>query len=164
MCIGYKKRPPPVRHNYTNMPDEEYKPHFEPSVLLDLEEFTTGLGFKPEIPFDQAQSVDAKELTTKQNQDPPVIVEDAASSDDEYENEKLNYILCDPPIKPAKTVMVESTFAQNSESVKVLYTLIGYDSIYSNKDFPIKNVNQSLISKVFRNRQVSFWESRVHEL
>ncbi|MFS8001677.1 hypothetical protein Hanom_Chr13g01193161 [Helianthus anomalus] len=29
-CIGYKKFPPPLRHNYTAMPDEEGKPHFEP--------------------------------------------------------------------------------------------------------------------------------------
>ncbi|MFS7910530.1 hypothetical protein Hanom_Chr02g00107391 [Helianthus anomalus] len=35
-CIGYKKCPPLVRHNYTAISDEEGKPHCEPSVPLDL--------------------------------------------------------------------------------------------------------------------------------
>ncbi|KAJ0905847.1 putative transcription factor interactor and regulator CCHC(Zn) family [Helianthus annuus] len=40
-CIGYKKCPPPVRHNYDAMPDEEDRTYFEPSVPLDIEEFAT---------------------------------------------------------------------------------------------------------------------------
>ena len=51
-----------------------------------------------------------------------------------------NHILCDPPAKPAKTVRVESTSAQESESVNLLYTLVGDDKVYSNKYFPIKNL------------------------
>ncbi|KAJ0931800.1 hypothetical protein HanPSC8_Chr04g0166121 [Helianthus annuus] len=35
-CIGYKKCPPPVRHNYDAMPDEEDRTFFEPSVPLDI--------------------------------------------------------------------------------------------------------------------------------
>ncbi|MFS7994014.1 hypothetical protein Hanom_Chr12g01100871 [Helianthus anomalus] len=31
-CIGYKKCPPHVRHNYNKMPNEEDVPQFEPSV------------------------------------------------------------------------------------------------------------------------------------
>ncbi|MFS8006919.1 hypothetical protein Hanom_Chr14g01254871 [Helianthus anomalus] len=27
-CVGYTKCPPPIRNNYTKMPDEEDKPHF----------------------------------------------------------------------------------------------------------------------------------------
>ncbi|MCG5051295.1 hypothetical protein L2164_21760, partial [Pectobacterium brasiliense] len=45
-CIGYKKCPPPVRHNYDAMPDEEDRTFFEPSVPLDVKEFATGLGYK----------------------------------------------------------------------------------------------------------------------
>ncbi|MFS7917219.1 hypothetical protein Hanom_Chr03g00186501 [Helianthus anomalus] len=45
-CIGYKKCPPPVKHNYTAMPDVENKPHFEPSVLLDLRNSQLGSGTK----------------------------------------------------------------------------------------------------------------------
>ncbi|MFS7921014.1 hypothetical protein Hanom_Chr03g00231641 [Helianthus anomalus] len=33
----------------------------------------------------------------------------------------------------------------------VLYTLIGDDKIYSNKDFPIKNVNPSMIYRVLED-------------
>ncbi|MFS7896944.1 putative transcription factor interactor and regulator CCHC(Zn) family [Helianthus anomalus] len=50
---------------------------------------------------------------------------------------------------------VESLSA-SCESVNLLYTLIGSDKIYSNKDFPIKNVNQSLIDKVFEDSTSKF--------
>ncbi|KAJ0887676.1 hypothetical protein HanRHA438_Chr09g0393591 [Helianthus annuus] len=158
-CIGYKKCPPPVRHNYTAMPDEEDKPHFEPSVPLDVEEFAAGLGYKKEVSSVSDVSADTKVSTAEQNKDPPVIVEDADSSDDESDDTDSaqsdavikeedipleNHILCDPPTKPAKTVLVESTSAKESEScesVNLLYTLIGSDKIYSDNDFPIKNVN-----------------------
>ena len=43
--VGYEKCPPPLRHNYTHMPDEEDMPRYEPSVPLDYEEFSAGLGF-----------------------------------------------------------------------------------------------------------------------
>ncbi|MFS7993620.1 putative transcription factor interactor and regulator CCHC(Zn) family [Helianthus anomalus] len=139
-CIGYKKCPPPVRHNYDAMPGEEDRTFFEPSVPLD-------------------------------NQDPPVVIEDADSSDDESDDAVpaksdavikdvdiplKNHILCDPPAKPAKTIAIESLSAKESENVNLLYTLVGDDKIYSDKDFPIKNVNQSLISKVFENSTSKF--------
>ncbi|MFS7984362.1 putative transcription factor interactor and regulator CCHC(Zn) family [Helianthus anomalus] len=44
-CIGYQTCPLPVRHIYTKMPDDEDMPHFEPTVPLDLAEFTASLGF-----------------------------------------------------------------------------------------------------------------------
>ena len=110
-------------------------------------------------------------VSAELNQDPPVIIEDADSSDDESDDtvpaksdaeikeEDIpleNHILCDPPAKPAKTVAIESSSENKSESVNLLYTLVGDDKIFSDKDFPIKNVNQSLISKVFENSTSKF--------
>ncbi|KAJ0511170.1 putative transcription factor interactor and regulator CCHC(Zn) family [Helianthus annuus] len=170
-CIGYKKCPPPVRHNYDAMPDEEDRVFFEPSVPLDVKEFATGLGYKKEVSSDSDVSADTCESSAELNPDPPVITEDADSSDDESDDavpaksdavvkdEDIpleNYILCDPPAKPAKTVAIESSSAKESESVNLLYTLVGDDKIYSDKDFPIKNVNQSLISKIFENSTSKF--------
>ncbi|MFS7901758.1 hypothetical protein Hanom_Chr01g00003451 [Helianthus anomalus] len=117
-CIGYQKCPPPIRHNYTKLPDEEDMPHFELSVSLDIEEFATGLGFKKDISFNQSQSADVKDSTTVHNQDPLVIVEDCDSSDDESNEDQpkhsnpttkvaniplKNHILCDPLAKPCAT-------------------------------------------------------------
>ncbi|KAJ0900472.1 putative transcription factor interactor and regulator CCHC(Zn) family [Helianthus annuus] len=170
-CIGYKNCPPPVRHNYDAMPDEEDRVFFEPSVPLDVKEFAAGLGYTKEVSSDSDVSADTCVSSAELNQDPPVITEDADSSDDESDdavpaksdavvkNEHIpleNHILCDPPAKPAKTVAVESSSAKESESVNLLYTLVGDDKIYSDKDFPIKNVNQSLISKVFENSTSKF--------
>ncbi|KAJ0882142.1 putative transcription factor interactor and regulator CCHC(Zn) family [Helianthus annuus] len=170
-CIGYKKCPSPVRHNYDAMPDEEDRVFFEPSVPLDVKEFATGLGYKKEVSSDSDVSADTCVSSAELNQDPPVITEDADSSDDESDDavpaksdavvkdEDIpleNYILCDPPTKPAKTVAIDSSSAKESESVNLLYTLVGDDKIYSDKDFPIKNVNQSLISKVFENSTSKF--------
>ncbi|KAF5820025.1 putative transcription factor interactor and regulator CCHC(Zn) family [Helianthus annuus] len=178
-CIGYKKCPPPVRHNYDAMPDEEDRVFFEPSVPLDVKEFATGLGYKKEVSSDSDGSADTCVSSAELNQDPPVIIEDADSSDDESDDvitaksdavvkdEDIpleNYILCDPPAKPAKTVAIEPSSEKESESENLLYTLVGDDKIYSDKDFPIKNVNQSLISKVFEIRQVSFWKRQDHVL
>ncbi|MFS8026842.1 hypothetical protein Hanom_Chr16g01491451 [Helianthus anomalus] len=172
-CIGYKKCPPPIKHDYSLMPEEENKPHFEPSVSLSLEEFTFGLGYKKEVSSDSDESADAKVSTAERNQNPPVIVEDAGSSDDESEDSNSkqsetvtkeenvpleNYILCDPPAKPfvtAKAKSVESS-SRSCENVNLLYTLIGSDKIYSDNDFPIKNVNQSLIDKVFEDSTSKF--------
>ncbi|MFS7989259.1 putative transcription factor interactor and regulator CCHC(Zn) family [Helianthus anomalus] len=166
-CIGYKKCPPPVRHIYDPMPDEEDRVFFEPSVPLDVKEFTAGLGYKKEVSSDSDVSADTCVSSAEQNQDPSVVIEDADSSDDESDdaipaksdavvkNEDIpleNHILCDPPAKPAKTVANESSSEKESESVNLLYTLVGDDKIYSDKDFPIKNVNQSLICKVFEIR------------
>ncbi|KAJ0508727.1 hypothetical protein HanRHA438_Chr11g0496431 [Helianthus annuus] len=124
MCIGYKKCPPPVRQNYDAMPDGENRTYYEQSVPLYIEEFATGLGYKIEVSSDSDVSADTDVSTAEQNQDPPVIIEDADSSDDESddtdsaqsdavikeEDKPLeNHILCDPPAKPAKTVLVEST-------------------------------------------------------
>ncbi|KAJ0604247.1 putative transcription factor interactor and regulator CCHC(Zn) family [Helianthus annuus] len=170
-CIGYKKCPPPVRHNYDAMPDEEDRTFFEPSVPLDVKEFATGLGYKKEVSSDSDVSADACVSSIETNQDPPIIIEDADSSDDESDDTNPaksdavikeedipleNHILCDPPAKPAKTVAIESSSAKESKSVNLLYTLVGDDKIYSDKDFPIKNVNQSLISKVFENSTSKF--------
>ncbi|KAF5785694.1 putative transcription factor interactor and regulator CCHC(Zn) family [Helianthus annuus] len=169
-CIGYKKCPPPVRHNYDAMPDEEDRVFFEPSVPLDVKEFAAGLGYQKEVSSDSNVSADTS-VTAEQKQDPPVEVEDADSSDDESDdaapaksdavvkNEDIpleNHILCDPPVKPAKTVATESSSEKESESVTLLYTLVGDDKIYSDKDFLIKNVNQSLIIKVFENSTSKF--------
>ncbi|MFS8003647.1 putative transcription factor interactor and regulator CCHC(Zn) family [Helianthus anomalus] len=170
-CIGYKKCPPHVRHNYDAMPDEEDRVFFEPSVPLDVKEFAAGLGYKKDISSVSDVSADTCVSSAELNQDPPVITQDADSSDDEsndaipaksdavIKDEDIpleNHILCDPPAKPAKTVAVESSCAKESESVNLLYTLVGDDKIYSYKDFPIKNVNQSLISKVFENSTSKF--------
>ena len=96
------------------MPDEENKPHFQPSVPLDVEEFAAGLGYKKEVSSDADVSADTEVSTAEQNQDPLVIVEDADSSDDESDDTNSaqsdvvikeedipleNYILCDPPKK-----------------------------------------------------------------
>ncbi|MFS7908922.1 putative transcription factor interactor and regulator CCHC(Zn) family [Helianthus anomalus] len=166
-CIGYKKCPPPVRHNYDAMPDEEDRVFFEPSVPLDVKEFTAGLGYKEEVSSDSDASADTSMTSAEQNEDPPVVIEDADSSDDAVpaksdavvKNEDIpleNHILCDPPAKPARTVAIESSSEKESESVNLLYTLVGDDKIYSDKDFPIKNVNQSLICKVFENSTSKF--------
>ncbi|MFS7990467.1 hypothetical protein Hanom_Chr11g01059191 [Helianthus anomalus] len=42
------------------------------------------------------------------------------------------------------------------KSDNMLYTLVGDSKIYSNKDFPIKNANQSLIDKVFEDTTSKF--------
>ncbi|MFS7934974.1 putative transcription factor interactor and regulator CCHC(Zn) family [Helianthus anomalus] len=170
-CIGYKKCPPPVRHNFDAMPDEEDRTFFEPSVPLDVKEFATGLGYKKEVSSDSDVSADTCASSAELNQNPPVVIEDADSSDDESDDAVLaksdavikdedipleNHILCDHPAKPAKTIAIESLSAKESENVNLLYTLVGDDKIYSDKDFPIKNVNQSLISKVFENLTSKF--------
>ncbi|MFS7928191.1 putative transcription factor interactor and regulator CCHC(Zn) family [Helianthus anomalus] len=153
------------------MPDEEDRTFFEPSVPLDFKEFATGLGYKKEVSSDSEVSADTCVSSAEPNQDPPVIIEDADSFDDESDDTNPtksdavikeedipleNHILCDPPAKPAKTVAIESSSAKESESVNLLYTLVGDEKIYSEKDFPIKNVNQSLISKVFENSTSKF--------
>ncbi|KAJ0828609.1 putative transcription factor interactor and regulator CCHC(Zn) family [Helianthus annuus] len=137
-CIGYKKCPPPVRHNYDAMPDEEDRVFFEPTVPLDVKEFAAGLGYQKEVSLDSDVSADTF-VSAEQNQDPPVVIEDADSSDDESDdtvpaksdavakNEDIpleNHILCDPPVKPAKTVATESSSEKESESVNLLYTLV----------------------------------------
>ncbi|KAJ0845047.1 hypothetical protein HanRHA438_Chr15g0709211 [Helianthus annuus] len=140
------------------MPYEEDKPHFEPSFPLDVEEFAVGLGYKKDISSNQAQPADVKDSTIVQNQDPPVIVEDYDSADDESDEDKPeqsetvtkeenipleNHILCDPLAKPFVTATVKpiESSAESCESVNLLYTLIGSHKIYPDKDFPIKNVN-----------------------
>ena len=80
--VGYKACPPPLRHNYTKMPDEEEMPRYEPSVPLDVEEFAAGLGFKP----DNSSNTSSKqqETSSSMKQSPPII-EDYETSDDESE-------------------------------------------------------------------------------
>ncbi|MFS7992795.1 hypothetical protein Hanom_Chr12g01086511 [Helianthus anomalus] len=79
--VGYKACPPPLRHNYTKMPDEEDMPRYEPSVPLDYEEATTGLGFKPDN-SSEGSSDNKEKSSCASNQSPPTI-EDYDSSDDE---------------------------------------------------------------------------------
>ncbi|KAF5775108.1 hypothetical protein HanXRQr2_Chr13g0608341 [Helianthus annuus] len=84
-CIGYKKCPPPVRHNYDAMPDEEDRVFFEPSVPLDVKEFAAGLGYQKEVSSDSDVSANTF-VSAEQNQDPPVVIEDVDSSDDESDD------------------------------------------------------------------------------
>ncbi|KAJ0906607.1 putative transcription factor interactor and regulator CCHC(Zn) family [Helianthus annuus] len=175
--IGYKKCPPPLRHNYTKMPDEEDMPRYEPSVPLNFEEFSTGLGFKP----DNSSNTSAKQETSASMSQSPPIIEDYESSDNESKMDvgdqdkslgKMkgvvippeNHILCDPdtPAVPSvkkqviDSVKVDKTSVSTVKSSNVLYTLVGGDKIYSDHDFPIKNVNQSLIDKVFEDNTNKF--------
>ncbi|MFS7937718.1 putative transcription factor interactor and regulator CCHC(Zn) family [Helianthus anomalus] len=175
--VGYKACPPPLRHNYTKMPDEEDMPRYEPSVPLDYEEVTTGLGFKPDN-SSKGSSDNKEKSSCASNQSPPTI-EDYDSSDDESDvsdqDESLdetkgveipieNHILCDPPtptVQPVAKQVIdpvkddkECVFAVKSNNV--LYTLVGDAKIYSDNDFPIKNVNPSLIDKVFEDNTNKF--------
>ncbi|MFS7980732.1 hypothetical protein Hanom_Chr10g00942751 [Helianthus anomalus] len=54
------------------------------------------------------------------------------------------------------TVKPIESSAESCESVNLLYTLIGSDKLYSDKYFPNKNVNQSLIDKVFEDSTSKF--------
>ncbi|MFS7921978.1 hypothetical protein Hanom_Chr03g00243261 [Helianthus anomalus] len=134
-CIGYKACPPSVRHNYTKMPDDEDIPHFEPTVPLDFDEFTAGLGFTKGVSSSQSQSDDINDSKSVNDQSPP-IVEDCASSDDESDTDKPkqsdtvtkeenipleNHILCDPPRKPFVTATVKSveSSSESCESRKI---------------------------------------------
>ncbi|KAM0002892.1 putative RNA-directed DNA polymerase [Helianthus debilis subsp. tardiflorus] len=171
--IGYKKCPPPLRHNYDTMPNEENMPRYEPSVPLNFEEFSTGLGFK-------SDNAKQQETSTSMKQSPPVI-EDYESSDDESEvkvseqDKSLNkmkgvvipienHILCDPDTPAVSSVKkqvidpvkVEKTSVSTVKSSNVLYTLVGDNKIYSDNVFPIKKVNQSLIDKVFEDNTNKF--------
>ncbi|MFS7945278.1 hypothetical protein Hanom_Chr06g00522351 [Helianthus anomalus] len=146
-------------------------PRFEPNAPLNYEEFTTGLGFK----FDSSSegSPESSEKSSVVLEHSPLTVEDCDSSDDESDEDKTkqsemvtkeenipleNHILCDPSTKPFVTATVKSVESSSvsCESVILLYTLIGSDKIYSDKDFPIKNVNQSLIDKIFEDSTSKF--------
>ncbi|KAJ0860789.1 putative transcription factor interactor and regulator CCHC(Zn) family [Helianthus annuus] len=176
--VGYKKCPPPLRGNYAPPPDEEDMPRYEPSVPLDYEEFSTGLGFKPDN--SSSTSTPQPEASTSMKQSPPVI-EDYESSDDEPEVDvskqdksldKMkgvvipieNHILCDPDTPAVSSVekqvidpvKVEKKMVSTVKSSNVLYTLVGDDKIYSDHVFPIKNVNKSLIDKVFEDNTNKF--------
>ncbi|KAJ0555461.1 putative RNA-directed DNA polymerase [Helianthus annuus] len=75
-----------------------------------------------------------------------------------------NHILCDPdtPDVPSvkkqviDPVKVDKTCVSAVKSSNVLYTLVGDNKIYSDHVFPIKNVNQSLIDKVFEDNTNKF--------
>ncbi|KAJ0677880.1 putative RNA-directed DNA polymerase [Helianthus annuus] len=176
--IGYKKCPPPVMNNYTKMPDEEEMPRYEPSVPLDFEEFTTGLGFKPDSSSNTSEK--QQEASTSMDQSSPII-EDCETSDDEPEVDvseqdnslnKMkgvvipieNHILCDPDTPAVSSVekqvidpvKVEKKAVSTVKSSNVLYTLVGDSKIYSDHVFPIKNVNKSLIDKVFEDNTNKF--------
>ncbi|KAJ0682479.1 putative transcription factor interactor and regulator CCHC(Zn) family [Helianthus annuus] len=74
------------------------------------------------------------------------------------------HILCDPPIPVVQQVakQVINHVKEVKESVStvksnnVLYTLVGDTKIYSDKDYPIKNVNPSLIDKIFEDNTRKF--------
>ncbi|MFS8001089.1 hypothetical protein Hanom_Chr13g01186091 [Helianthus anomalus] len=143
------------------MPNDQDLPHFEPTVPLDLDKFTVGLGFTNGSSSSQSQLDETNDSKSMDNQSPP-IVEDCDSLDDESDGDKPkhsdmvtkeenipleNHILCDPQAKPyvIATIKFVEPSADSCECVNLLYTLIGSDKIYSGEDFPIKNVNQSLI-------------------
>ncbi|KAF5775382.1 putative RNA-directed DNA polymerase [Helianthus annuus] len=176
--IGYKKCPPPLMNNYTKMPDEDEMPRYEPSVPLDVEEFAAGLGFKP----DNSSNISSEQPETSSSvkQSPPII-EDYETSDDESEVDvgerdkslnkmkgvvipRENHILCDPdtPDVPSvkkqviDPVKADKTGVTTVKSSNVLYTLVGDNKIYSDHVFPIKNVNKSLIDKVFEDNTNKF--------
>ncbi|KAJ0821761.1 putative RNA-directed DNA polymerase [Helianthus annuus] len=176
--VGYKACPPPLMSNYTKMPDEEEMPRYEPSVPLNFEEFSTGLGFKPDSSSNTAPK--EQETSSSMKQSPPII-EDYETSDDESEvavsdqDKSLskmkgvdipreNHILCDPDTPEASSVekqvidpvKVEKTSVSTVKSSNVLYTLVGDNKIYSDHVFPIKNVNKSLIDKVFEDNTNKF--------
>ncbi|KAJ0549269.1 hypothetical protein HanHA300_Chr07g0231631 [Helianthus annuus] len=148
-CIGYKSCPPPLRHNYTKLPDEEEMSCFKPSVPLNPEEFAAGLEFKPDISSEESEKTENSLFATDQS---PPIIEDYDSPDDESDEDKPeqsetvikkenipleNHFLCDPPTKPFVTATAKQfeSFAKSCESLNLLYTLIGSDKIYSDKDF-----------------------------
>ncbi|KAJ0510673.1 putative transcription factor interactor and regulator CCHC(Zn) family [Helianthus annuus] len=176
--IGYNKCPPPLMNNYTKMPDEEEMPRYEPSVPLDVEEFTTGLGFKPDNSSNTASK--EQETSSSMKQSPPII-EDYETSDDEsdvavsdqdkslskmkgVDIPRENHILCDPdtPEVPSvkkqviDSVKVDKQGVSTVKSSNVLYTLVGDNKIYSDHVFPIKKVNKSLIDKVFEDNTNKF--------
>ncbi|KAF5788787.1 putative transcription factor interactor and regulator CCHC(Zn) family [Helianthus annuus] len=176
--VGYEKCPPPLRHNYTQMPDEEDMPRYEPSVPLDYEDFSAGLGFKPDS--SSSTSSEQPETSTSTKQSPPII-EDYESSDDESESDvsdqdksldKMkgveipleNHILCDPDTPAVQSVVKQvidpvkndKTSVSTIKSNNVLYTLVGDSKIYSDHNFPIKNVNPSSIDKVFEDNTNKF--------
>ncbi|MFS8034417.1 putative transcription factor interactor and regulator CCHC(Zn) family [Helianthus anomalus] len=70
-CIGYKSCPPPLRHNYKMLPDEEQMPRFEPSVPLNPEEFAAGLGFKLDNFSRESEKTENVSFVTKQSS--PII-------------------------------------------------------------------------------------------
>ncbi|MFS7992794.1 putative transcription factor interactor and regulator CCHC(Zn) family [Helianthus anomalus] len=59
-------------------------------------------------------------------------------------------------IDPVKDVQDDKESLSAVKSNNLLYTLVGDSKIYSDKDFPIKNVNQSLIDKVFEDTTNKF--------
>ncbi|KAL9999122.1 putative transcription factor interactor and regulator CCHC(Zn) family [Helianthus debilis subsp. tardiflorus] len=162
--VGFKACPPPMNHNYSKLPDHEEMPRFEPTVPLNRDDFAVGLGFKAGTSSSgQSESEKVKTSSFVKEQSPPII-EDADSSDDETEeNDKPqsnlvtseipieNHILCDPLVKPSKieTPKAMKPNVPRIEKNNLLYTLKGDSKIYSDKDFPIKNVNQELIEKIF---------------
>ncbi|MFS7966246.1 hypothetical protein Hanom_Chr09g00771611 [Helianthus anomalus] len=153
-CIGYKACPSLVRHKYTKIPDDEDMPHFEPTVSLNFAEFTASLGFTKGASSSQSQSNQVNDSNSANNQSPPII-EDCDSSDEDSDEDKPeqsetvtkeenipleNHNLCDLAAKPfviATDKPIEPS-AKICESVNLLYTLIGSDKIYSDKDFLIK--------------------------
>ncbi|KAJ0434470.1 putative transcription factor interactor and regulator CCHC(Zn) family [Helianthus annuus] len=169
--VGFKSCPPPMNHNYSKMPDHEEMPRFEPTVQLNLDEFAVGLGFKAGASSSGQSESEKVETSSFVKEQSPPIIEDADSSDDESEeNEKSqsnlvapeipieNHILCDPPVKPSK-IETPKAMKPNVPSIEknnLLYTLKGDSKIYSDKDFPIKNVNQELIEKIFEGRTDKF--------
>ncbi|KAJ0788288.1 putative transcription factor interactor and regulator CCHC(Zn) family [Helianthus annuus] len=170
-CIGYKKCPPPMSHNYSKQPDDEDMPRFEPTVPLARDDFAAGLGFKTGTSSSEQSASENVENSSCEKEQSPPIIEDADSSDDESEEivrpqsnsvtpdiPVENHILCDPAVKPSKaeTPKAMKPSVPSSETNNLLYTLKGDSKIYSDRDFPIKNVNQDLIEKIFEGRTDKF--------
>ncbi|MFS8006962.1 hypothetical protein Hanom_Chr14g01255381 [Helianthus anomalus] len=128
-CICYQSCSPPMRHNYTKLPDDEDMPHFEPTIPLDPAEFAIDSPIAMDGSGDESNKEKPEQLNivTKESNIP-----------------LENHILCGPPIERCGSAPVKSDAVpvKNFESVNLLYTLIGSHRIYSNNDFPIRNVNQ----------------------
>ncbi|KAJ0580475.1 putative transcription factor interactor and regulator CCHC(Zn) family [Helianthus annuus] len=134
--------------------------------------------FKPDNSLEG--SSDNKEKSSCASNHSPPTIEDYDSSDDESDvndqDKSLdetkgveipieNHILCDPPtptvqsvakqvidpVKAVKDVKNDKECVSAVKSNNLLYTLVGDSKIYSDKDFPVKNVNQSLIDSVFED-------------
>ncbi|MFS7955819.1 hypothetical protein Hanom_Chr07g00647161 [Helianthus anomalus] len=86
-CIGYNAYPPPVRHNYTKIPDDEDMLHFDPTVPLDVIEFTSSLGITKGASSSHGQSDEVNDSKFVNNQSPPII-EECDSLDEESDEDK----------------------------------------------------------------------------
>ncbi|MDV3153246.1 MAG: hypothetical protein Q8755_02600, partial [Candidatus Phytoplasma australasiaticum] len=148
--------PPPIGEKFLKIPDEADVPKYEATAPLVADPTDTVEAKACEASYSSLEKVDTDPKVSKGKEH--VIVEDCDSSDeesDESEDESVvktaeaseshsvpdeNYILCEPETRQLKF----------PEGVNILYTMSGSDKLYSDREFPIKNMNQSLITKVYQ--------------